>query len=130
VKWRLFALTTVCVVALLPAAQGTAGTQSSAGLETTQPLVFVNIDVKITDARITVSPSSVQRGRYARFFVHNVGRKTHSFVIGNVVKLRTLKPKQRRLLLLFLDYRGKLRYYSNLQADRSKPGMKGIFTIR
>jgi hypothetical protein len=36
-----------------------------------------------------------------------------------------LKPRGQRILLLYLDYRGKLPYH----ADLSTSGAKGIFTI-
>ena len=41
----------------------------------------------------------------------------------------TLKPKQEKVFLLFLDYRGALPYHSIIKADLKKPGMRGIFKI-
>jgi hypothetical protein len=31
--------------------------------------------------------------------------------------------------VLFLDHRGQVAYYGSLADDRSKPGMRGVFTI-
>ena len=42
---------------------------------------------------------------------------------------KALKPSEQSILIYYLDYRGKLPYLGSLPADRSKPGMKGIFTI-
>jgi hypothetical protein len=131
VRSRLIALAAVSAVTLVPAAH--------AHPQTTDPTVFVDIKVTITDTRITVNPNSVPRGQYARFFVHNIGTKVHSFALGKPGAKagtgvqtgfsRTVKPKEQKLLLLYLDYRGQLPYYSTVPADRSKPGMRGIFTI-
>jgi hypothetical protein len=137
VKSRLFALTTVLAGALVPTAHGTIRTQPSAHPLTTEPTPIREIRVTITDTRITVRPGAAPRGSYARFTVHNVGTRPHSFTLGKAKPgtglqtgfSRTLKPKTHKILLLFLDYRGQLPYYSSLPADRSKPGMKGIFTI-
>ena len=41
----------------------------------------------------------------------------------------TVKPGQKKILILFLDIRGKLPYYGGLPADNNKPGMKGVFLI-
>ena len=124
-------------MALVPAAHGTVRPQSSAHPETTDPPPVADIQVKITDTRISVNPSSAERGAYARFIVRNVGTKPHSFTLGTAKRgtgsqtgfSRTVKPKAQKILLLYLDYRGRLPYYSSLPADRSKPGMKGTFTI-
>jgi hypothetical protein len=133
VRSRLFALAAVMAAALVPVSLG-----SSARPRTTDPINFVDIQVKITDAKITVSPTSVERGIYGRFIVRNVGSKTHSFVLAAGTKKgtgiqtgfgRTVKPKSQKILLLFLDYRSVLHYSSTLPADRSKPGMKGTFHI-
>ena len=103
---------------------------------TTDPTVFTEIAVTITDSRITVTPDHVERGEYARFVVHNLGRKPHTFTLGSTKGRgsgvqtgfsRMVKPQSEKILLLYLDYRGKLPYHSALKEDLKKPGMKGIF---
>jgi hypothetical protein len=135
VKSRFFALAAVSAVALVPAAQG--AQQSSARPQTTVPPPLVDIQVTITDTAIVMSPTSALRGDYARFILHNLGKKPHTFTLGRAKRgagvqtgfSKPLKPKEQKILLLFLDYRGQLAYYGSLPADRSKPGMKGVFTI-
>jgi len=129
-----FPLLAALALALVPAAHGTVRTPISANPQTTGPVEFVSIDVKISDARIVLSRSSAPRGHYGRFVVRNVGRTIHSFTIGRQAARRTaaqwgfsltVKPRRQKILLLYLDYRGKLPYY----ADLNRPGARGIFTI-
>jgi hypothetical protein len=97
----------------------------------------VNVKVTITDTRIGVTPKVAQRGDYARFILLNVGKKPHTFTLGGTQHgtgvqtgfSKLLKPKEQKILLLFLDYRGQIAYRGTLPADRSLPGMKGVFTI-
>jgi hypothetical protein len=134
VKSRLLTLAAVSAAALVPAVQ-----QSSARPQTTAPPPVVDIRVTISDAGIGVTPKSARRGVYARFILLNVGKKPHTFTIGAHVKKRgtgvqtgfskPLKPGVQSILMLFLDYRGPVAYLGSLPADRSKPRMKGIFTI-
>jgi hypothetical protein len=137
-KSRSFPLAAALAVAFVPAARGTVGTHGPASPRTTGPTEIVTVDVKITDARIVLSPSSTPRGSYARFVVRNVGTKIHNFTLGRQTArvsglqkgfTQTVKPRQQKILLIYLDYRGKLPYYSIIKADLNKPGMKGIFTI-
>jgi hypothetical protein len=124
-------LVLLLVVALVPAAQAHARPQ------TTAPNVFFNIHVTLTNARIIVDKHRAPRGTYARFVIRNVGTRPLNFTLGRAKRgtgaqsgfSRTLKPRQRQILLLFLDYRGTIPYSSSLPADRAKPGMKGVFTI-
>ena len=91
----------------------------------------------MTDTRIALSPKGAQRGDYARFILLNVGKKPHTFTLGGTKTgtgvqtgfSKLLKPKEQKILLLFLDYRGRIAYRGTLPADRSLPGMKGVFTI-
>ena len=130
-KVRLFTLAALAIVALVPAAQGSARPQ------TTAPPPVVNIKVTITDTRIGVTPKGAQRGDYARFILVNVGKKPHTFTLGATKRgtgvqtgfSKSLKPNEQKTLLLFLDYRGQVSYRGSLPADRGLPGMKGIFTI-
>lgn len=129
---RTFALATLSMVVLVPAAHGTVRAP-----KTTAPNVFVNIQIKITDARITLDRHTANRGDEVRFIIHNVGKKPHSFTFGATTRQagmqtgfsRAFKPGEQKILLLFLDYRGPLSYRSIVPADRAKPGMKGIFRV-
>jgi hypothetical protein len=104
---------------------------------TTAPTVFYNIHVTLTSTRIVLDKHSAPRGTFARFILRNLDKRPHNFTLGKVQRgtgaqsgfSRTLKPRQRMILLLFLDYRGAIPYRGGLPADRSKAGMKGIFTI-
>ena len=104
---------------------------------TTAPTVFFNIRVTLTNTRIVLDKHSAPRGTYARFIIRNVDTRPHNFTLGKARRgtgrqsgfSRTLKPHQKQILLLFLDYRGPIPYSGGLRADRSKPGMKGVFTI-
>src|SRR5439155_513146 len=79
-------------------------------------------------------------GVEARFLMRNSGTKVHSFTLGSTTTKRgtgkqtgfssVLKPKEQKLILIFMDYRGPLPYRSTLKHDLGKPGMRGVFTIR
>ena len=98
---------------------------------------MVDVRVTITDAAIRMSPKGAFRGDFARFILVNVGKNPHTFTFGGAKRgagvqtgfRQALKPRQQKILLLFLDYRGRITYYGSLPADRTKPAMKGIFTI-
>jgi hypothetical protein len=104
---------------------------------TTAPSAFVNIRVTLTDTRIVLSRHSAPRGAYARFIIHNIGTKPHAFTLGKARRgvgsqsgfTRTLQPRARKILLLFLDYRGRIPYFGSLPSDLPKSAMKGTFTI-
>lgn len=104
---------------------------------TTAPTLFVNVHVTITDTRIVLSRHDAPRGTYARFIIRNTGTRPHAFTLGNARRgtglqsgfTRTLQPSTRKILILFLDYRSRIPYFGSLPADRSKPGMRGTFTI-
>lgn len=97
----------------------------------------MSVKITITDSRIAISPKRAQRGSMARFILLNVGTKPHTFKLGHERRgtatqtgfTKALKPGGQHILIYYLDYRGKLPYFGTLPADRSKPGMKGIFTI-
>jgi hypothetical protein len=124
---------TVSVLALAPVSAGA----STARPRTTEPPTVWDVHVTLTDSRIALGRRSAPRGDVARFIMRNVGTKPHSFTLGSTARgtgiqtgfSHTLKPKQLKIVFLFLDYRGTLRYYSKFPADRSKPGMHGIFTV-
>jgi hypothetical protein len=124
-------------VAFVPAAHGAVRASSSGRPLTTVPNVFLTVHVTITDSRIRLDRRSARRGDEVRFVIRNAGTKAHNFTLGGKATVRrvqtgfvsTLKPRQEKLVLLFMDYRGPLPYRSTLQHDLGKPGMKGIFTI-
>ena len=82
-------------------------------------------------------PKRAQRGVMAQFILINRGAKPHTFKLGHErrgTRRRPASPRlssraQQSILIYYLDYRGKLPYLSSLPADRTKPGMRGIFTI-
>lgn len=130
-KLSLFALAAALAVALAPAAQ------SFGRPSTTAPPPVVTVKVMITDSKIAMIPRRAQRGVMARFILINRGAKPHTFKLGHERHgtatqtgfTKALKPSEQSILIFFLDYRGKLPYLSPLPTDRSKPGMKGVFTI-
>jgi len=94
--------------------------------------MLVNVRVTITDAQISLDRRTMPRGAAGRFFVRNTGTRAHDFTLaGNHVLLYPVKvkPKTQKILLVYFDYRGALSYRSSLPYDRSKPGMKGTFTV-
>jgi hypothetical protein len=105
--------------------------------QTTAPTLFVNIKVTLTDTRFVLSRHDAPRGTYARFIIHNIGKRSHAFTLGKAHRgtgrqsgfTRTLRPGARKILLLFLDYRSTIPYHGSLAADRMNPRMKGTFTI-
>jgi hypothetical protein len=131
VNWRLFAVAASAAIALVPAAQGLARPETTA----TPPIV--TIKVMITVSKIAMTPRRAQRGVMARFILINAGKKPHTFKLGHERRgtatqtgfTQALKPSQQHVLIYYLDFRGRLPYLSPLPADRSKPGMRGFFTI-
>jgi hypothetical protein len=131
VKLSLFALAATLAVLLASAGQ------SFARPTTTAPPPIVSIKVMITDSKIAMIPKRAQRGVMAQFILINRGAKPHTFKLGHERHgtgtqtgfTRTLKPSSQSIFIYYLDFRGKLPYLAPLPADRSKPGMKGVFTI-
>jgi hypothetical protein len=132
VKWGLLTLVAASAITLVPAAHGTA-----AAPRTTAPPPVVTIKIIITDSRIAMSPKRAQRGAMARFVLLNLGKQPHTFKLGHQRHgtgtqtgfTKPLKPGEQHVAIYYLDYRGKLPYFSAEKADRDKPGMKGVFTI-
>jgi hypothetical protein len=130
----------ILAVAMLAALATTAQAQLSSGhriARTTAPDYYVRINVTLSDSRITLSRYSAPRGADAKFYVRNVGTQVHSFQLGKAKAGLgfqdgfhvDLKPGQQKLLILFLDYRTKVPYFSPQKADLNNPHMKGFFTI-
>jgi hypothetical protein len=131
VKGRVFALAAVSAAALVQ------GVSSFARPQTTAPPPVVDVKVTITDTAIRMTPKRAFRGDYARFILVNVGKKPHTFRFGATKKgagvqtgfTKPLRPNEQKILLLFLDYRGRVAYFGSLAADRLKAAMRGTFTI-
>jgi hypothetical protein len=127
----LLALTAGVAAALVPAAA------SPARPRTTAPPEVVAVKITISDTAVHMSPKRAQRGAVARFILVNVGKKPHTFALGHLRRgtgsqtgfTKSLRPNEQSILVLFLDYRGALPYRCTLPADRTRPGMRGIFTI-
>jgi hypothetical protein len=104
---------------------------------TTAPDLFVTVDVTMTNTKFILSLDSGPRGADAKFVIHNVSNKPHEFALGKedygegkqTGFTALVKPGQTKILVLFLDVRGKVVYGPGLPADRNKPGMKGTFAI-
>ena len=104
---------------------------------TTAPDLYVSVKVTMTNTRFIVSRHSGPRGADAKFELRNISNKPHNFSIGNekfgtgvqTGFTTTLKPGQSKILVLFLDIRGTIRYFPGLAADKSKKGMRGTFKI-
>lgn len=104
---------------------------------TTAPDLYVTVKVTMTNTRFIVSRHSGPRGADAKFDLHNISNKPHNFSIGNekfgtgvqTGFTATLKPGESKILVLFLDIRGTIRYFPGLAADRSKKGMRGTFKV-
>jgi hypothetical protein len=130
-RGRFFALVAVAAAALAQ------GATSFARPQTTAPPPVVDVKVTISDSAIRMTPKRAFRGDYARFILVNVGKKPHTFTFGAKTKgtgvqtgfTKPLRPNEQKILLLFLDYRGKVSYFGSLAADRTKAAMRGIFTI-
>jgi hypothetical protein len=129
---RILAPAAVAAVALVPSAHGITRPL------TTEPDVYVDYDVTITDSRITLSDHTADRGNGGAFHVKNVGTKAHNFafvgrgLIGlSSAGLSTpvLRPGQTFVLQIYMDYRGTLTYRSTQRYDLNKIGMKGRFTV-
>ncbi len=123
------ACTTVFATVLVPATQ--------ARPQTTAPSIFINIHVTLTDTKIIFAPKSAPRGADARFIVNNIGTKAHTFTLGlnnrgsgaQTGFSRVIEPKAHEILLLYLNARGKVPYYSGITAATALPAMKGIFLV-
>lgn len=126
------ALAAVSAIGLVPAASGVTRPN------TTEPDVYSQVTVTITDTKITVSDHSATRGEGVDFHVKNLGKKPHNFVLvgDNAIGLAheglgtpVLLPRKTWVLQVFMDIRGDLPYKSTLRADRAKVGMRGTFTV-
>lgn len=104
---------------------------------TTAPNLYVTVNVTMTNTKFVLSVHAAPRGADARFVLHNASNKPHNFAIGSnkygtgvqTGFSATLRPGQQKILILFLDIRGKVAYYPGLPADRNQSGMRGEFLV-
>jgi hypothetical protein len=119
-----------CAVFLAIAASG------SARPETTNSPAIFTAKVTITDTSIVMHPNHAARGSYVTFIVTNRGRKKQTFVFGDVKRgpghttgfARTLAPSRQLTVVLYLDYRGVVRY-SIRTPSGTRTTAKGVFRI-
>jgi hypothetical protein len=121
----------VCAAA---AALSVAGSAAGGPQTTNVPAIFT-VKVVIRDKAIAMSPNHAVRGSTITFVLTNRGKKTHTFVIGDVKRgtgfgqgfKQTLKPNQQFTKVMFLDYRGVMRFYTR---TGSAVVARGAFNIK
>jgi hypothetical protein len=119
----------MCAAAL--AVAGSAGARP----ETTNVPAIFTAKVTLTDRGISMTPNHAARGSTVTFILTNRGKKAHTFVIGDALtssKARlgfkqTLKPDQQFTKVMFLDYRGGMKF---VLRTGSKVVARGTFRIR
>jgi len=118
-----------CVAALLLAAPAFSRPDT-----TNQPAIFT-VKVTVTNTRIGVHPAHAVRGSTVTFILTNRGTKTRTFVIGDVKRgpgygqgfQQILRPNQQFTKVMYLDYRGLLKF--STRAGKTVVAT-GTFTIR
>ena len=101
---------------------------------TNSPAIFT-AKVTLTDSSVAMHPNHAARGSYVSFIITNRGRKKHTFVFGDIKRgpghttgfARTLAPNRQLTVVLYLDYRGVLRYV--LRTPSGTNIAKGTFRI-
>jgi plastocyanin len=109
---RLTVVWAIGIAALAMSIVGGAPTASA----TTGVDPLQKISVRITDARIIVSPKRVERGVTVWFRVVNKGKKKHNFVVSGL-KTKPLGPGQVDHIVLSFDDRGRYLYRCTLNCD-------------
>ena len=110
---RAALLASVCAAALAVAGSAVGGERT-----TNAPAIFT-VKVTISDKKIAMSPNHAVRGSTVTFILTNRGKKTRTFVIGDVKRgaghgqgfAQTLKPNQQFTKVMFLDYRGVMPFF-------------------
>jgi hypothetical protein len=101
-----------CVAALLLAAPALSRPDT-----TNAPAIFT-VKVTVTNSKIGMRPSHAVRGSTVTFILTNRGNKTRTFVIGDPKRgpglgqgfRQVLKPNQQFTKVMFLDYRGVMKF--------------------
>jgi hypothetical protein len=107
-----FQLAGACVAALLLAAPALSSPDT-----TNAPAIFT-VKVTVTNSRIGMRPAHAVRGSTVTFILTNRGTKTRTFVIGDAKRgaglgqgfKQVLKPNQQFTKVMFLDYRGVMKF--------------------
>ena len=89
------------------------------GLRTTNAPAIFTVKVTITEKGIAMSPNHGVRGSTVTFIMTNRGKKTRTFVIGDVKRgagygqgfSHVLKPNQQFTKVMYLDYRGAMKVF-------------------
>ena len=124
------------LVTLVPFAHG--ATRVAAGPQTTEPEVYEDVNVTITDRKIVLSDRRAERGEGVSLHVKNTGKKPHSFAFAGRGALAlgsaglstpVLKPGQTYILSVYMDVRGAVPYRSTVKADAGRIGMRGVFFV-
>jgi hypothetical protein len=132
----LVAVLAAVLVTLVPFAQG--ATRVAEGPNTTEPEVYEDVNVTITDRKIVLSDRRAERGEGVSLHVKNTGKKPHSFAFAGRGALAlgsaglstpVLKPGQTYILSVYMDVRGAVPYRSTVKADAGRIGMRGVFFV-
>ena len=124
------------LVSLVPLAHG--ATSGAAGAKTTEPEVYQDVNVTITDRKIVLSERRAERGEGVTLHIKNTGTKLHSFgfagrgalsLSNSGLSTPALKPGQTAILSVYMDLRGAIPYRSTVKADASRIGMRGVFFV-
>jgi hypothetical protein len=110
---RVLLAACACTLSGVVAAPATSAPQT-----TNQPAIFT-VKVTISDRGIAMSPNHAARGSTVTFILTNRGKKTHTFQIGDVKRgsgygqgfRQTLKPNGQYTKVMFLDYRGVMKFF-------------------
>jgi hypothetical protein len=119
-----------CAAFLAVAASGFAQPET-----TNSPAIFT-AKVTLNDHSIVMHPNHASRGSYVTFIVTNRGRKKQTFLFGDVKRgaghttgfARTLSPNHQLTVVLYLDYRGVVRYSTRTPSGTTATA-KGVFRI-
>ena len=83
---------------------------------TNAPAIFT-VKVTLTDHQISMFPNHAARGSTVTFILTNRGKKKHTFVFGSAKPrvgsqgfVRTLAPSAQSRVVMYLDFRGVLKY--------------------
>lgn len=82
---------------------------------TNAPAIFT-VKVTLTDSKVAMLPNHAVRGSTVTFILTNRGKKRHTFVLGQAQRVgtqgfvRTLGPNQQSTVVMYLDFRGVLKY--------------------
>jgi len=135
-KFRLLSLFALIAAMAVPLAHG--ATRVAATPKTTEPEEYIDVNVTVSDRKITLSDRNAERGNGVSFHVKNSGTKPHNFALtgpGAVgldrtgLATPTLKPGQTFVLQVYMDYRGAIPYRSTIKGDASRIAMRGVFFV-